>query len=142
MLIEIHRHTFTEHSTIGEMFINGNRHCYTLEDHWPEDGVKIPGETCIPAGAYQVILNQSPKFGHTMPRLLNVPGFDGILIHKGNTDADTHGCVLVGAQKSADRIFNCSDVWQNLFDQMQLAQGMNENILCVISNEPGEAFHA
>ena len=74
--------------------------CYTLED--PVRDVKIPGETAIPAGRYRVTLENSPKFGPDTITLHNVPDFQYIRIHAGNTVDDTEGCPLVGLELSED----------------------------------------
>ena len=87
--------------TIGTLFLNGTYFCDTLEDvvrNLPAEA-KIPGKTAIPAGTYKVILNRSPKFQRELPRLQNVPFFEGILIHKGNTPEHTEGCILVGEKQ-------------------------------------------
>jgi hypothetical protein len=80
--------------TIGKMYIDGIDTCYTLEDVVREE--KIYGETAIPTGTYKVIINFSNRFQQLMPLLLDVPEFEGVRIHPGNTDKDTHGCILVG----------------------------------------------
>ena len=80
--------------TIGHLYIDGIYFCDTLEDAARE--YKIMHQTCIPLGTYKVILNFSNRFQRIMPRILDVPGFDGILMHNGRTAADTSGCVLVG----------------------------------------------
>lgn len=90
--------------TIGRMFIDGKYFCDTLEDEVRD--VKIPGSTAIPAGKYRVIVNVSPKFSRELPRLLDVPNFEGILIHRGNTAEDTAGCILVGENKQRGRVIN------------------------------------
>ena len=92
--------------TIGRLFVDGRYFSDTLEDRVREPGVKVPGETAIPAGRYRVIVNVSPKFGRELPRLLDVPGFEGILIHKGNSARDSAGCVLPGENKEKGRVVN------------------------------------
>lgn len=92
--------------TEGDLYLNGTFFCHTLEDtdRNLKQGdtlqrvlaVKVYGETAIPAGTYKVILNMSPKFKKILPRLQNVTGYEGVLIHGGNKPADTYGCLLVG----------------------------------------------
>lgn len=92
--------------TVGRLFVDGRYFSDTLEDCVREPGVKIPGETAIPAGRYRVIVNVSPKFGRELPRLLDVPGFEGILIHRGNSARDSAGCVLLGENREKGRVVN------------------------------------
>lgn len=103
MEIKVIRKEFTEKSTIGEMFINGEYLCYTLEDR-VRDGEKVPGETAIPYGKYDVVINFSNRFQKYMPLLMNVPNFSGIRIHPGNRDTDTEGCLLLGFVRGKDFI--------------------------------------
>ena len=93
--------------TIGCLSVCGTRFCDTLEDRVRDlkQEPKVPGATAIPAGRYEVIVNRSPRFGRDLPRLLDVPGFEGILIHRGNTAKDTAGCIL--ARCSTPRPTNC-----------------------------------
>lgn len=83
-----------EKCTIGELLVDGDWACFTLEDI--ERLVKIAGETAIPVGRYRVEITHSQRFDRELPLLIDVPGFTGIRIHAGNTDADTRGCILVG----------------------------------------------
>lgn len=116
MKIEVKRIAKRATYTIGRMFIDGKYFCDTLEDtdrnitqNTPLNrikSVKITGQTAIPIGTYKVIVNKSPKFGRNLPRLLDVPGFDGILIHRGNTDKDTAGCILIGENKVVGKVIN------------------------------------
>lgn len=99
MLIEVIRVMCGANCTIGKMYIDGVEMCYTLEDVVRPDGVKIYGETAIPAGRYRVIVNRSNRFQCDMPLILDVPNFSGVRIHPGNTAADTHGCILVGLEQ-------------------------------------------
>ena len=109
--------------TIGKLYIDGEYFCDTLED--ADRGlrqdmplseikrIKVANETAIPTGTYNVIVNMSPKFGRMLPRLMNVAGFDGILIHRGNTDKDTSGCILVGENKVVGKVIN-STTYENV----------------------------
>ena len=82
-------------TTFGKLYLNDMTFLnYTLEDKVRE--IKIKHQTTIPAGTYEIIINKSERFKQMMPLLLNVPGFDGIRIHKGNSAIDTSGCILVG----------------------------------------------
>jgi hypothetical protein len=86
-------------------------------------------ETAIPAGTYEVILNMSPRFGKVLPRLLNVPGFDGILIHSGNTSKDTSGCILVGQNKEVGKVINSQATMKRL---MEIFQSHKEKITITV----------
>lgn len=119
MNLKVIRKEFTDKSTIGELFVDGKFECYTLEDKVRP--IKIKHQTAIPAGIYEVIINNSERFHRQMPLLLNVPNFDGIRIHSGNTDKDTSGCILVGQTKSKDFIGNSRYTFTNLFAKMQAA---------------------
>lgn len=103
MKLLLKRDEFHDDCTIGQLFVDGEFECYTLEDV-VRDGPKIPRETAIPTGTYEVILNESPRFKKILPRLVDVPGFTGILIHGGNGPEDTSGCILVGDEIVNGRI--------------------------------------
>jgi hypothetical protein len=96
MKLFLQRESKSEHDTIGSMSIDGVYFCKTLEpaqhDH------KIKGVTRIPAGTYRLEMHMSPMLGRVTPQLINVPGFEHILIHNGNTFKDTHGCILIGSK--------------------------------------------
>lgn len=104
MILNLYRKIRTDKSTIGELFIDNKFFCYTLEDK--EREVKVYGETAIPKGEYKVVLTMSPRFKRELPLLIGVKGFSGVRIHRGNTDAHTLGCVLVGYSKAVDFIGN------------------------------------
>lgn len=124
--------------TIGKMYLDGKYFCDTLEDtdrnisqSTPLDTikkVKLPNNTAIPTGTYKVIVNVSPKFKRLLPRLLNVPGFDGVLIHRGNTDKDTSGCILIGENKVVGKVINSTGYETKLVSILNKAQDKKENI--------------
>ena len=85
--------------------MNGKRimftqQCDTLEPQWRDlkKEKKVRGKTAIPEGKYKIVMSPSAKFGKNMPYLINVPQFEGIMIHPGNTVKDTMGCILVGVK--------------------------------------------
>ena len=135
MLITVKRKWYTEKSTTGVMSVNGVRCAFTLEDTKRDDGVKVDGATAIPAGEYKVVLDLSARFKRIMPHIMDVPGFSGIRIHKGNNDSDTHGCILIGLHKGFDEIYDCSKVFDNLVAQIQSAVNNNEEIKIWIIND-------
>ena len=103
MFLEIKRFEYGTNYTIGKFYIDGVYHCFTLEDAvrevegQPVESWKIKGETAIPKGTYKVVLDFSTHFQKTLPHILNVPGYEGVRIHQGNTDKDTEGCILLGS---------------------------------------------
>jgi hypothetical protein len=120
MVIKIKRLYKTDNSIIGELTIDGKFECYTLEDK--EREVKIKSETAIPKGTYKVIINQSNRFKKLLPLLLNVPNFEGVRIHPGNTNHDTEGCILVGRTRSKDFIGQSRKAFASLFAKMKEAK--------------------
>jgi hypothetical protein len=123
--LTLYRKWYTALTTIGELYINGTKFCFVLEDVCRDlnrDGdlkdageIKVDGKTCIPAGRYQVIIDRSTRFKKDMPLLINVPGFGGIRIHNGNYAGDTDGCLLLGSSKSADFVGNSRDTFDRFF---------------------------
>jgi Family of unknown function (DUF5675) len=79
----------------------GDQFAYTLELPWRDN---LPGVSCIPTGTYPVVIAWSNRFQKLMPRLIGVPGRDGILIHSGNTRADTEGCILLGKERTTSGV--------------------------------------
>jgi len=111
--------------TIGQLSVNGVPECYTCEDV-VRAGPKVYGQTAIPAGTYGVIVTHSPHFGRDLPLLVNVPGFEGVRIHPGNTAADTEGCILVGMDKGADSIGRSRLAFDALFPKIVAALARGE----------------
>ena len=132
--------------TIGRLFIDGKYFCDTLEDPVrPLDSVddKIYSKTAIPAGKYKISMSiVSPKYsirksynwcGGRLPRLLDVPFFEGILIHSGNTPDHTAGCILVGENKIKGQVINSMNTLKNLWIKLNVADEVGEEIWIDIS---------
>lgn len=127
--------------TIGRLYVDGVRFCDTCED--TDRGLRqdLPlsvnqakkrrGVTAIPVGRYRVTLGvKSPKYskkrqydftGGYLPRLVNVPAFDGILIHIGNTAADSEGCILVGRNTQVGRVLESTKTFKALYQVLREA---------------------
>ena len=135
--------------TIGRLYINGEYFCDTLEDK--DRGLKhsmslseikakkVYGKTAIPAGEYEITLHIiSPKYskkpwfvkfcGAKMPRILNIPGYDGVLIHEGNSDKDTCGCVLVGKNTVVGKVLESKNTFAKLYPILKAASDKGERI--------------
>lgn len=123
--------------TIGKLYINNKYFCDTLEDKVRDinkDGkfgngeIKIHGETAIPYGTYKVIVNYSNHFQRNLPLILNVPSFEGIRMHRGNTASDTEGCILLGENKIKGKIINSTPYELALTKELTNAQNNKEQI--------------
>ena len=132
--------------TIGRLFIDGKYFCDTLEDpvrQLDSADDKIYSKTAIPAGKYKVSMSiVSPKYsirksynwcGGRLPRLLDVPFFEGILIHSGNTPDHTAGCILVGENKIKGQVINSMNTLKNLWVKLNVADEVGEEIWISIS---------
>jgi hypothetical protein len=119
MELKVVRSIFNPSSTLGKMYVNDQFFAFTLEDRVRDLGLgctgKIKNQTAISYDKYEVILSFSNRFQRYLPLILNVPCFEGIRIHGGNTDKDSEGCILIGAQSNMqDRISNCASKVQGL----------------------------
>lgn len=125
--LDLVRCTFYKTCTLGRLFLNDEFVCYTLEPPIPAyTGLVKP--YAIPNGTYDVTLNvQSPKYRYRspynkhkgrVPRLLDVPNFEGILIHIGNFAKDTRGCILVGEKKGYTRLYNSTKAYNALYEKL------------------------
>lgn len=134
--------------TIGKLFINGVYECDTLEDQ--DRGLtsqmsleeikakKVYGVTAIPTGTYSInITTVSPKFKDRawakpykgiLPRLENVKGYEGVLIHVGNKAQDSLGCILVGENKVKGQVINSTATFYELMTVLLKAQSVGEVI--------------
>ena len=141
MRLTLQRIAKRETYTIGRLYVDGIYVCDTVEDkdrglksHHPLEQiskVKVYGETAIPLGTYVIDMDRvSPKFssrswakpyGGKIPRLLSVPGFEGILIHPGNTAADCLGCILVGINDKVGMVSDSQRTFKRLMDNYLVA---------------------
>jgi len=128
MKLELERKALREAYTIGRLFVDGDGFCDTLEDKVRPDGVKVWGETAIPAGVYKVIITESARFKRRLPLLVDVPMFEGIRIHPGNTAVDTHGCILVGVNSIKGKVTQSKATFNKLFALMEKADDITIEI--------------
>lgn len=117
MKLLLERIAYKETYTIGKLYIDGVYECDTLEDKVRDK--KIKGITAIPAGTYKIDITYSNRFKKIMPLLLDVPGFEGIRIHSGNTSEDTSGCILVGQNKEKGKLINSRMVYEMFMKKLQ-----------------------
>lgn len=124
---------FTDNATLGCLYLNEQLFCHTLEPCTrAKDAPKVPGKTAIPEGFYPVNLETiSPRFSNfrrypwarpcngKLPRLCNVPGFSGVLIHVGNIPEDTEGCILVGQAHTSEMLINSAATFRRLMLRLQ-----------------------
>ena len=136
--LTLKRIAFQNNYTIGKLLINGVYFCDVVED--TDRGLtqsmsldeikkkKVYGKTAIPAGTYKINMHTvSSKFGNSswaklyngiVPRLVDVPGYDGVLIHPGNKPEDTLGCLLVGQNKVKGQVVNSQATWKELMKKL------------------------
>ena len=138
--------------TIGKLYIDGEYFSDTIEDKdrgltqdMPLDEIKkikVPNETAIPTGTYKITLNViSPKFskynaykyiGGRLPRLLDVPGYSGVLMHIGNTAEHSSGCLIVGQNTQVGKVLNSTVTFKKLYAKLQEANKRGEVITITI----------
>lgn len=156
MILTVDRKWKKDTYTVGNLYVDGLWFCNTMEDKdrglkktWPLSMIqkyKVPNETAIPRGTYQITMRmQSPKFSQWkysrlygfckgyLPRLLGVPGFDGILIHIGNkANPDSSGCILVGVNDRKGMVTKSTETFAKLYAKLKEADDRNENISITI----------
>lgn len=134
MELEVRRLWPRDTYTVGRLYVDGELFCNTLEDRVRDldKEEKVYGQTAIPAGRYKVVFNWSPKFGRNLPRLLDVPHFEGILIHPGNTASDSAGCILVGKNTKIGRLTESRHTSDVLNEKIESAQKRGEEIYITI----------
>jgi hypothetical protein len=135
MKIKVSRYSRNNESTLGAFFIDGKFYVHTVEDEKRE--VKVMSETRIPEGTYSIELakwgahhekyaKMFPEMHKGMLLLKDVPGFQGILIHIGNTDLDSSGCILVCNTVDNNKItrgtgFNSTEAYKRIYPQIAAA---------------------
>ena len=128
MKLKLYRKFLGSKYTIGKLFVNDEYICDTLEDVVRSEGIKVYGETAIPCGVYEIVLTMSPRFKKVLPLLLDVPHFEGVRIHTGNTEKDTEGCILVGYNKVKGKVINSKIAFDKVMKYLELATINNEKI--------------
>ena len=153
MELKVKRKAFEKDYTIGDLYIDGKFFSNTIEDcdrgltqDMPLDDIKakkIYGKTAIPKGTYDIDMNTvSPKFkdrswakpyGGKLPRLIEVKGFEGVLLHVGNTASDSSGCLLVGKNSIKGMITDSTRTFHTLMSKYLLpAKVQGERITMTI----------
>lgn len=128
------RTEFHKGYTLGALEINGVFECWTVEDEVREEGVKVFGQTAIPYGKYKVVIDQSKRFGRLMPHILDVPMFDGIRFHAGNTALDVEGCIAVGDRKVQGGVQFSVQAFDRLFNKLKSAWDQGAEIWIEVTN--------
>lgn len=124
MILLLKRRIFTAVSTIGGLSIDGQKVCDTLEDadrKLEDGGKKIAGKTAIPRGKYEVKITWSNRFKKYMMQVMDVPQFEGVRLHAGNTHENTDGCPLLGEAVDEYTLVNSRMKTQRVFDDVEKA---------------------
>lgn len=155
MEVRVRRIALKDTYTIGKMYINGTYFCDVLEDkvrdlnkngEFDNGEVKIANHTAIPYGTYEITMDvRSTKFSDFekypwakeydgyLPRLTNVPLFVGVLLHVGNSDVDSSGCLLVGENKVVGKVINSTITFRRLMNEYLVpAKNRGEKIYITI----------
>jgi hypothetical protein len=134
MKLQVIRFMCGAECTVGELLVDGEHECWTLEDVVRPDGEKVFGQTAIPYGTYSVVVNFSNHFQCDLPLLVGVPNFEGVRIHPGNTAADTEGCLLVGTEHTGNSVTNSRMAFNALFPKIRDAFSRGEEITITYSS--------
>lgn len=136
--LKLERKWKKEKYTIGNLYVNGVFFSNVLEDTvrglrqdmTPEEikKIKIHGQTAIPSGRYEIRVTLSARFRRQLPILLNVPGYAGVRIHSGNTDANTEGCLLPGKNDRVGQVSNSRATMAALQKQIEEAIYQNSKV--------------
>ncbi|MDR1718089.1 MAG: DUF5675 family protein [Prevotella sp.] len=130
--------------TIGDLYIDGIFFCHTIEDKvrvllaicpdtpkWQpcKCKEKVYAQTAIPAGTYKITLERSPKFKRVLPLLHNVPHFLGILIHAGNTERNSAGCIIVGKNTTKGKVLQSKETLEALMKRLENEKDISIEII-------------
>lgn len=138
MILE--REWFTDKSTVGSLSFDGDHFCFTLEDSCRRK--KKNGETAIPSGRYQVVLDWSGRFQKIMPHILNVPGFEGIRIHPGNRAEDSEGCIIPGLRKDKDVVYDSKKAFDLVLEEIDRRLKKGPLFLTIVGGISKDQFMA
>jgi hypothetical protein len=121
MKLKLQRIYFKDTYTVGKLFVDDVYFSDTIEDKYRDlsKEKKVYGQTAIPAGIYKVILSMSAKYKKIMPEVLNVPQFEGIRIHSGNTAEDSEGCIIVGRNKIKGKVIDSKITMEKLMEKLE-----------------------
>lgn len=135
MEILLKRHTFTDDYTVGDLFIDGEFVCNTIEDKvrvLKSEKDKVYGRTAIPSGIYRVVIDYSNRFKKFLPHILDVPFFEGIRMHSGNSANDSLGCIIVGEYTSNGWVTNSRLTFNRIFNRISAAINDGEQVVLTI----------
>lgn len=139
-VILIEREWFTPKSTIGQLSFDGEPICFTLEDTCRR--TKQAGVTAIPSGRYEVVIDFSERFKQMMPHILDVPHFEGVRIHSGNTPENTEGCVLVGFRKDTDAIYDSKKAYERVMAELEKRLAKGRVFVSIVGGISKDQFEA
>ena len=148
MKLKLNRIALRKTYTIGKLYIDGKYFCDTLEDtvmdtnksgKFDNGEKKIKGKTAIPYGTYEITTNVvstrfknrvwAKPYGGKIPRLINVPSFDGVLMHPGSSAADTSGCLLVGKNTIVGRLTDSQKTFHSLMRKIKNQKNLTIEII-------------
>lgn len=136
MNLTLKRTLRSDRFTSGELSIDGIFQCWTMEDKERDlskgCGNKLKAQTAIPPGKYEMVISFSNRFQKYMPLLLNVPCFDGIRIHSGNTEVDSEGCILVGKERTTGRIMESRKAFAELMAKLSKVEKKEKMFIEII----------
>lgn len=129
--------------TIGDVYINGEWYCNSLEDTVRDGGIKIPTETAIPGNGhtingikapdhYSILWTYSPKFKRNMPLVFPVPCFEGIRIHKGKNERYSAGCILFGLNTIKGQLTKSEEICEDFYKLVKDCSDRGEKIILTI----------